>query len=600
MPMKGGGGGGGKDVRAGGAFVEIFGRDNLTKLLGKMQARVAQFGKFLSSAGSAALKAGGALALPVTVLLGQGVNRAAEVDKLSEAFGMSAEQMSKLAYAAEVAGVSIEEVVANQSKFQKLIDGAPVIDAATAKAATTAQQEFRGALIAVQNALVPLLKTITPVITAVGAFARQNATVVQIVGAVAAGLIAFGIAAKLGAVAVFGLAGAFAVVAKLIALAVSPIGLVTIAVAGLGYLFIRYTETGKAFGQTLGRVFSDLRNYATAAFRDLGNVFGTTFGGIMDALRGGDMALAGQIAFKGLETAWARTEMVLTDAWIGLKDVFVDGWHQAIAAVITEFNSLRNLLVQEMPDWALISVGAIGGAFERYAEFNDKYLELIRRSAVEYEMAYTKALNAVFSRDNDISEGIVARHVDMIARLLNAARGLAEHLGLEEQFDGALAFIDQVNTDAKVVAADARKNIAEDTANRNKAIQDELNAKLAANRAFRDQQKADAAAAFQSEMGELEALRNLAKSKYSADDPDERRGLLPSFVIPKKEDLFKEARGGFASSASAGQFGFGDKGDGILGELKALNKLAANWIGATANLNIIAENSKKFGIVVGN
>lgn len=555
MPMKGGGGGGGKDVRAGGAFVEIFGRDNLTKMLEKLKARVLQFGAFLNVVGKTALKAGGALALPLTILLGQGANRAAQVDKLAESFGMSAEQMSKLAGAAEIAGVSIEEVIANQSKYQKLIDSSPTISGDQAKAATAATQEFRSSLMAVQNALLPILKTITPIITAVGEFAKKNAGLIQIVAAVAAGLVAFGAVASVAGAAVSGIAGAVGFVVPLLLPLIkiaAVLGLIVAAGYGV-YKLLQQFELGQSIIGEFAAGLAIVRDIGGRAFADIGAAIGTAFGGIMDAFKAGDLALAGEIALKGLEVVWARTMLALTEAWVAFKASFGEAWHTMV-------------------------FGA--------------------------ELLWEQSTNAIAMAIVNIAEFIVTTFLDAVQRLVDGAGQIADALGLEDVASGlnkVSGAVGALSAHQKKLAQETRAQLVKDLKDKEAALAKELKDGEAARAASGAKQTHEERLNYLKKLAELEVLRQKAAELATSPIDSGPRGLLPtSLFIPSQKDLFKQARGGFASSASAGQFGFGDKGDGIIGELKALNKLAANWIGATANLNIIAENSKKFGIVVGN
>ena len=116
-----------------------------------------------------------------------------------------------------------------------------------------------------------------------------------IVAAVGAGLAAFAVIS--GAVSLFGLVitGVTAAVGALgavIGFIASPIGLAVVAVAGLatwlGYL-VSQNET--------------VRSAFSSAFGEIKEIVGDTFGGIVDALKAGDIGLAGKIAMAGLKSA---------------------------------------------------------------------------------------------------------------------------------------------------------------------------------------------------------------------------------------------------------------------------------------------------------
>ena len=109
-----------------------------------------------------------------------------------------------------------------------------------------------------------------------------------------------------------------AIVGGTLGMLLSPLGLVTAAVAGLGYLFVTQTETGRT-------AFASLK----AGFWEVATVAGEAFGGIVAAVKKGDLQLAGEIAMTALELGWAATVAKMTNLWNGFKSVFVDGWHEA-------------------------------------------------------------------------------------------------------------------------------------------------------------------------------------------------------------------------------------------------------------------------------
>jgi hypothetical protein len=96
-----------------------------------------------------------------------------------------------------------------------------------------------------------------------------------------------------------------------IPLLISPIGLAGAAIAGLGAIWLTQTDSGKAFAKELGGLFGDL-----------GDTASTTWKGIVNAVKAGDLELAGKIAFKGLELAWAQLTTALGRYWRSFKSLF--------------------------------------------------------------------------------------------------------------------------------------------------------------------------------------------------------------------------------------------------------------------------------------
>lgn len=108
------------------------------------------------------------------------------------------------------------------------------------------------------------------------------------ISGVLATMSAFGAAAGLAA-SVLG-----SVVSILIA-AVSPVGLLVAALVAGAYAWARFTESGKTF---VGLV--------TSTFSGMLTTVKDTFGGIVDAIKAGDLKLAGQIALVGLKLVFAQ------------------------------------------------------------------------------------------------------------------------------------------------------------------------------------------------------------------------------------------------------------------------------------------------------
>lgn len=195
-----------------------------------------------------------------------------------------------------------------------------------------AWRRFKGSVeavaISVGDALAPSLMQIgavlAPIAAGINRFVTENRDAVTAVLAVALGLMAAGVtlvAFGLGLSAASVGIGAVIATVKLLAAAVlfllSPIGLVTAAVVGLGYLFVTQTEQGAAYFEWL-----------KGGFRSVADVAVEAWGGIAAALMKGDLVLAGRIAVKGLEIVWRELMLTMQLAWIGLKMAVVDTWHE--------------------------------------------------------------------------------------------------------------------------------------------------------------------------------------------------------------------------------------------------------------------------------
>jgi hypothetical protein len=174
-----------------------------------------------------------------------------------------------------------------------------------------------------------------------------------------------------------GVATTLAAVGAALAALTSPISLVIAAIAGLGTWFLRSTETGQQSLAFIGKQFQQLKAEAIA-----------TFGGIADALKAGDIVLAGQILWTGLQVEWLKGKVALLNIWdewgvsmvaktimvkdkivetltfgwdlIGLgltasTNVMLNTWDTFVAAVIVSFN---NMIEPLQIGWALITTAA--------------------------------------------------------------------------------------------------------------------------------------------------------------------------------------------------------------------------------------------------
>lgn len=395
LAAAGGGGGGGAsagDVRAGGAFVELFTKDNrLVAGLAAAQKRIAAFGASMLGAGAKLSAVSAGLFAPFAALFKVGVGRANELKDLQDAFGLTAESASKLAFAADVAGVGIQDlntllfklaqgggsgpldeqflaVVQSllaiedpteraQAAFDKfgkaakqllpalgdiegLLGDAPIIDQASLDNAEKFEQETKKIWSSLTSALLPALKVLTPLLQGVGKIIRENASVLLAVGGAVAGLVAAGAAlTALGfaASAVGAGLGVLAGVIKAVGLAIgfilSPVGLFVAAAVGLGVAFVTLTDSGQMLAAWVRGGLAD-------AFAFLSETFSTTWGGIKDALMSGDLRLAGEIAVAGLTVVWRGFVLELTKLWNGFKAFFVDAFHGAVTLVKVAFVDL--------------------------------------------------------------------------------------------------------------------------------------------------------------------------------------------------------------------------------------------------------------------
>jgi len=123
--------------------------------------------------------------------------------------------------------------------------------------------------------------------------------------------------------------GTASAIATVFAFLLSPIGLVSLALVAIGAIILNVTQIGQEFADS-----------AIAAFRSIGEVFGQVWGGIVDALKAGDIKLAGRIAFAGLKTVWFAALIPIKEAWYTLMAGLGEAW----TAVSTVFKKAWGVL----------------------------------------------------------------------------------------------------------------------------------------------------------------------------------------------------------------------------------------------------------------
>jgi hypothetical protein len=361
------------DIRAGKAFVELSLKDAaFTKSLRSAGDKLKSFGAGMAGVGAATAGMGAAIMAPLAGALSHFSEVGSALADMSARTGMSAGALAELGYAADMTGSSIGDVEKAIRFMQKSGSTETFDEAAERIAAIQDPAEKTAAAIktfgkagaslipmmedlnslrqeaqdlglvpsdeavadadAVGDAMDRLKKVVGATVFEVGSalapafldaasaaqtilvgiskFVRENKQLVVTVAAVGVGLVTAGTAlvALGGAVAAAGvvlggIASAIGAIGTVVGAILSPIGILTALVVGGVAAWAMWTESGQKTVSALKGLFTDL----------LGT-FKTTFGGIMDALRGGNLALAGSIAMAGLKVALLTGVTALSSA----------------------------------------------------------------------------------------------------------------------------------------------------------------------------------------------------------------------------------------------------------------------------------------------
>lgn len=193
--------------------------------------------------------------------------------------------------------------------------------AAAMKAFNTIMDETANTITAVGAALFPTLdqtkevsERIRDAFSAAREWVAENKNLIIAVAGLGAGLVGLGVALGVLKIVLGGIALGIGAVGAALTVLLSPIGIAAFALAGVATVFIRCTKEGQQFRQNVGEV---LENVA--------GTFKETWGGIVEAVKAGDLAGAFKIAGAGIKAVWYEILLALKKAWNsfikGLTDV---------------------------------------------------------------------------------------------------------------------------------------------------------------------------------------------------------------------------------------------------------------------------------------
>jgi len=179
------------------------------------------------------------------------------------------------------------------------------------------------------------------------AWARANEEAVKTVAAVGLTLAGVGVlfAVQGGAIsAVLDVAKAgiatFATLGGVLGLLANPVVLIGGALLGVAYGLYRAgvgaDTTGKAI-QWAGGQMTAFAKHSASVLDALSSDFGDTWRGIVDAVAGGDLQLAADVALAGLNLMWTRAANEADKAWSDAVWYFETVWNEATAMVASVF-----------------------------------------------------------------------------------------------------------------------------------------------------------------------------------------------------------------------------------------------------------------------
>jgi hypothetical protein len=277
----------------------------------------------------------------------------------------------------------------------------------------------------INRALVPLTKLVVGVIQWIKTNKALVVTAFKIAGliiVIGGNLIALGATFALISTAIGGflstlgfVSGVLSAMGTLFAALVSPIGLVSMAVLGLGTYLLYASGVGGQAIQWLGTKFETLRSDVS-----------TAMGAIGKALTAGDLSSAAKILWLTLKLEWMRGIRVLTEYWVAFKDSMLsvtegltygmaqaisDGWAGIEVAWVETIGFLADawsLFTGTLTKTWYSTVGFIKkawtrlkGMFDSEIDVNAEVQRIDQETTSLNENANKEMLNAIGERDQE-------------------------------------------------------------------------------------------------------------------------------------------------------------------------------------------------------
>ncbi|WP_020473387.1 hypothetical protein [Zavarzinella formosa] len=464
----GGGGGKSNDVRAGGAFVEIYAKDSgLNKALRGMGVKVKAFAEGLKSIGSGLTFVGGSALAPITALLKSGTDRAEGIDQMARKLGFTINQMQRLQYAAEVTGDSLDDVMNNPGRYAGVMAETPMLDTQTIKDAVEVNREWRKTWIDLQNATLPLLTSLKPILASIREFVSEHKDLIPIIAKAAVLVVGLGAGFYVVGTAIAAVTTAAATLWTAIGIILNPttwvgIGIAAAAFVGLGASF----AVVAAFW---GGIAYEILPALLRAWELVAESFGP---GI--ARLGEDAS----VAWKGIKSAFADNDFsrLFEIMWTGAKLVFFEGMQGIEASTDKLMVNIGNSIAKGLKLASMSFVDFFADTAAKMAEWI-RDLEIgLHGFGLSAKKAAISALPGGVIADNLESQAVQAKQKQDGESLVAFNRRMAEIEAQRNKLkEGAENFIGDT-TEATLDAA--LRKIDEETQATYKPILDQLRAEL--------------------------------------------------------------------------------------------------------------------------
>lgn len=324
------------------------------------------------------------------------------------------------------------------------------------------------------EALQPFAEGATKVLRTVIDWVNANRPLILILASVGAGLvvagtalIGLGVALSIASTAIGGLISAWGGLVAVFTLLTNPVVLVGAALAGLVIWFGYATEAGQA---TVG--------FLVGKFNELKNVAYETFGGIADALKAGDISLAANILWVGLQLAWANGTAELMAKWYQFKAGFVQVAAAAFYGVLDIYAKVKASLFSAFENTTSFLSDLWDGFTGTFAKSWDDTIGQVAKGMLYIQSLFDDSINYQDAADQIDNEN-ARREADRRKQESEAAaKNEAELKKALEDIESEKQAALKANSDAELgLSAGASQNAKDDITaleEKRKALQAEL------------------------------------------------------------------------------------------------------------------------------
>jgi hypothetical protein len=344
---------------------------------------------------------------------------------------------------------------------------------------------------AIANALQPFAEIARTVMTTIIKWVSEHRSLVLAVLAgglafVAAGaaLVSLGVVMAGVVIAVEGAIAAFGLIATGIGLLFNPIVLVIGALVGLAGYLLFTTDVGQ-----------QVIDYLKTKFNELAKTAGDMFGGIADALAAGDISLAAQILWAGLQLAWAQGTNELWKKWADFKRWFLQIGAEAFYGILESYQNVKANLIEYWSKtvtafqdiWDIFSTG--------FASSWDSLTDSVAKGILYVQSLW----------DDSLDYDAAAKQIDEEAKSREQARDKEQNARFRERTD-------KLNEEKKQTEADKNSAI-EQIRKESTALTDQINNANADEKSGLEKKKSD----LEAQLAKLREDASKAKNKKQPD-----------------------------------------------------------------------------------